>query len=446
MSPNSNTPGHETGREKAGLIQDYWQAIRSFSPSLRRLLFSMSLILVTAFGLQPVLQNLYLLRLGFDVQFIGLLAGIGQVVWAAAAIPSGLLGNRIGLRNSLLSGCALFGLGLALLLLVESIPPSQWRVWLMTSQVISWCGVALITVNLAPYLMAITGERERRYAFAVFSSTGPTMAFVGSLIGGGLPELLVHRLELSLDQPDPYRLALWPGVTFACGAIAILSAADPAYVARQDSQERSATRAPFTLLAFIGLLTFLSSLGDGALRTFFNVYLDSQLGMAPSTIGSVLGLAQLLPIGAALAVPLLVNRLGTGYGLMAGMAGVAIFLTLLAAATLVWVVMVMYMAAVAMQTVTNTTRGIFGQEIVSAHWRTSSQSIAVIGSALGWAFAGIGGGAVIQIGGFSMLYFVCALCALLAVGLLFGYLRVMGTRPAATAEVAKPTAAETPIL
>jgi hypothetical protein len=445
MSSNLTPPSQGSDRAKVGLFQEYWQAIRSFSPSLRRLLLSMSLILFTAFGLQPVLQNLYLLRLGFDVQFIGLLAGVGQVVWAAAAIPSGLLGNRIGLRNSLLLGCALFGLGLALFLLVGSVPVSQWRVWLMTSQVISWLGVALITVNLAPYLMTVTGERERRYAFAVSAASAPTMAFIGSLIGGALPELLVNRFGFSLDQPDPYRLALWPGVILAGGAIAILFSADPAYVTRQDNKDRSVTQSPLALLAFIGLLAFLSSLGDGALRTFFTVYLDSRLGMAPSAIGSVLGLAQLLPIGAALAVPLLISRLGTGYALMVSMAGVAIFLAGLAAANLVWIVMMMYMATVAIQTITNTTRGIFGQEIFSARWRTSSQSISVVGGALGWAIAGIGGGALIQASGFTMLYLACALAALLAAGLLYGYLRLVDGQPVAAVEAPTPAAEEMPI-
>lgn len=443
MPPNSNPSDQETDPAKLGLIQEYWQAIQSFSPSLRRLLLSIPLTFITAFGLQPVLQNLYLLRLGFDVQFIGLLAGIGQIIWAAAAIPAGMLGNRIGLRNSLLLGYALFGLGLALLLLVESIPISLWQTWLIASQVISWCGVALLSVNCAPYLMATTGERERRYAFAVFSASSPTMAFFGSLIGGALPELLVNRFGLSLDQPDPYRLALWPGVILAGGAVAILFAADPAYVIRQGSQERNVTRVPLALLAFIGSLAFLGSISDGALRTFFNVYLDSRLGLAPSTIGSVLGLAQLLPIGAALAVPLLANRLGIGYALMTSSVGAAIFLAGLAATPLIGVVFVMYMAYVAMQTMTNTTRGIFGQEIFSARWRTSSQSISVVGGALGWALAGIGGGALIQARGFAALYFACALCTLLAAGLLYGYLRTVGGRPVATSTVAASAAEET---
>ena len=43
-------------------------------------------------------------------------------------------------------------------------------------------------------------------------------------------------------------------------------------------------------------------------RTFFNVYLDTGLGVTPATIGTIMGVAQLLPIGAALVVPVLVAR------------------------------------------------------------------------------------------------------------------------------------------
>ena len=72
----------------------------------------------------PVLQNLYLLRLGFDVQSIGLLVGLGQVVWAATALPADLLNNRIGLRNALMLGYSLLALRQAPR---THSPPSGWH-------------------------------------------------------------------------------------------------------------------------------------------------------------------------------------------------------------------------------------------------------------------------------------------------------------------------------
>jgi MFS family permease len=132
-----------------------------------------------AFGLLAVLQNLFLLRLGFDARFIGLVVGLGQLVWAAAVLPAGLLSNPLGLRNSLQLG--LTGLGIALLLLVETRPELQWRMWLLASQGIMNLGVAFITVNIAPYLMAVTGKQERRQPLPAFQpSSRPRPSWAAS--------------------------------------------------------------------------------------------------------------------------------------------------------------------------------------------------------------------------------------------------------------------------
>jgi hypothetical protein len=255
------------------------------------------------------------------------------------------------------------------------------------------------------------------------------MALVGSLLGGVLPGLLAGRLGFNLDQPAPYRLALWLGPILAGGAVWILSGAERVQVTRQDTQQLSAARAPLALLALFGLVAFLGAIGEGTVRTFFNVYLDTALGVAPAAIGAIMGLAQLLPIGAALTVPLLVARWGAGHTLAASLLGASIFLVPLAATPLVWVAAVAYVGVIALITVGSTARDMFGQEIVLPRWRTTSQGAAIIGLALGWSLAGIGGGALIKASGFGALYFAGAVAALLAAGLLVGYLRRAGARP-----------------
>ena len=72
-------------------MSDYLQTLRLFSPKLRLFLLAMGVMAMVPFGIIAVLFNLYLLRLGFDARYIGLLAGLGQLVWAAAALPAGLL-------------------------------------------------------------------------------------------------------------------------------------------------------------------------------------------------------------------------------------------------------------------------------------------------------------------------------------------------------------------
>lgn len=212
------------------------------------------------------------------------------------------------------------------------------------------------------------------------------------------------------------------------GATLVMVGADPAHVLRNGSSAQGDGRVPLAPLTFFGLVTFLGATGEGVVRTFFNVYLDMGLGVTPAAIGTIMGAAQLLPIGAALASPILVARWGTGNALVVGLLGMGIFLVPLAAIPLVWVAGIAYMGIIAMIALSSPVRDLFGQEIVSAPWRTTSQSAATIGLALGWATAGIAGGALIKASGFGALYFAGALAALLGVGLLVGYLRWANAR------------------
>jgi len=409
-------------------MSEYWQTVRSFSPSLRRFYVANALVTTVAFGMMAVLLNLYLLRLGFDARYIGLLAGLGQLVWAAAALPAGLLSNRIGLRNNLQLGMGLFGLAISLILLVESRPETQWRAWLLGCQVLLNIGVALITVNIPPYLMAVTGERERRHAFAFLAALVPASAFLGSVVAGILPGLLAGWLGLSLAEPAPYRMALSVAPILCWLGILPLLGADPGRVVKHAVNAASPSRAPLGLLAFWAGVTFLAAIGEGAIRTFFNVYLDMGLHVAPATIGVVMGVAQLLPIVVALSLPLLMARWGTGYTLIGGIVGMAACMVPIAVTAQVWVAALGYMAVIATFTVTGTTRDLFGQELVTPRWRTSSQGVAVIGMALGWSAAGVVGGILIEAVGFSALYLIGSLTALLAAVLLLGFLRTVGRR------------------
>lgn len=408
---------------KAGSLQGYWQAARSSSPSLRRFLLASALSITVFFGLTAVLQNIFLLRLGFDARFIGLLLAVGQIVWASAALPAGLVSNRIGLRNGILLGYGAGGLGLALLLLVESQPEARWQPWLLGSQALVMVGVAFITVNIPSYLMAVTGERERRYAFAVFQAIGPAMAFVGSLLGGLLPGLFAGWFNLSLQQPAPYRLALWAGPILLSLAILPLLGADPARMAVRGEQQSDSGALPIKWLLFFGLFAFLQVIGEGAVRAFFNIYLDTGLAVPTAQIGTVMALAQLLPIVVVLSAPLLIARVGAGYTLAAAAVGSGLCLLPLATAPQLPVAALAFMGVNAMAAVTGMTRDLFGQEMALPRWRTTSQGVAIIGLALGWATAGIVGGALISRVGFGAVFLVGAMTALTAAALLVGFLR-----------------------
>lgn len=408
---------------RSGRIREYWQAVKSFSPSMKRFLVSTIMIHMAFFGILAVLQNLYLLRLDFDARFIGLMVGVGQIIWAATALPAGMVSNRIGLRNSMMLGFALSGLGLAMIPMVEFWPQSQWRAWLLLTMVVEHIGAAFFTVCFSPYIMAVTGEAERRHAFAVFQAFNPAMAFIGSLIAGVLPLVFVHLAGMDLDQPGPYRLAICAGPLLLFGAILPLIGAEPARMTAEEKQHASGGPAPIKWLIFFGVFVFVEAIGEGFVRTFFNVYLDTVLEVPTTQIGFVMGIAQLLPIAAALSAPLLIARLGLGHALVTTILGIGICLLPLATEPQMGIAALAYMGSIAMITITNTTRGLFGQEMVTPRWRTATAGALIIGVALGWATAGLVGGYLIDTTGFGSIFLLGAALALIAAAMLGTFLR-----------------------
>jgi MFS family permease len=158
-------------------------------------------------------------------------------------------------------------------------------------------------------------------------------------------------------------------------------------------------------------------------RTFFNVYLDTALAVPAAQIGAIMGIAQLLPVVAVLSAPLLIARLGTGYALVAAVLGIGVCLLPLATTPPLWGAALAFMAVLAMSTVAGATRDLLGQEMVPLRWRTTSQGIAIMGLALGWATGGMVGGSLIETRGFGVTFLVGAIAALIAAGLLVAYLR-----------------------
>ncbi len=368
---------------------------------------------------------------------LALLAGIGQVVWALSALPAVLVSSRIGLRNSFQLSLMLGGLGLTLMLCAESAPQPTWQAWLIAGQVVMNVGLAIGTVTMPPYIMAVTGERERPHAFSFVAALIPFAALVGSFVAGILPGLLAAGMGMGMEQPAPYRLALWLGpILFWLGILPMVGA-DPGYVHEEDvlseqvpapAQEMASRRAPLGLLVFWGIFVLIAAIGEGSVRTFFNVYMNNALAVPPATIGVIMGAAQILPILAALALPLALTHWGAGYTLGAGLLVMAACLAPLATSPQLWLAALAYMGAMASFTIVGAGRDLFGQEMVIPRWRTSSQAVAIFGLAMGNAVAAVLGGLLILAVGFGALYLFGMSAAVVAAGLLFLYLYMRGRR------------------
>jgi MFS family permease len=182
------------------------------------------------------------------------------------------------------------------------------------------------------------------------------------------------------------------------------------------------------VFVLLGVVVFLFTAGEGVLRAFFNVYLDTRLAATPAQIGLTMGLAQLLPIAASLAVPLVVARLGTALTLTAASLVAAAGLVVLGTIPVLVVAGAAYMASMSMVSVHGATRNVFSQEIVAGSWRTTTAAILTVGMGLGWAISAAVGGLLVGAVDFRGLFYLTAGLATIAATVTFAYQRATWQR------------------
>jgi MFS family permease len=390
-----------------------WSVTCGFNHSVRLWLLTWALASFGYFGLQGVLLNLYLLRLGFGPEFIGLLVGSGQLIWALAALPAAAVGRRVGLRTALIIAFMLLGVAFGLLLLVEALPCVLWEPWLFVCWAVFWIGGALVTVNNVPYAMIIVDEEGRSAVFPVQGAVIAVMTFAGSLAAGAMPGLVVAWTGGSVAEAAPYRTALCLVPLLFLGCTVVLASARRARLTETPAEEAQATSRPLGTFLILGGIVLLQTAAEGPLRAFFNVYLDRGLGVPTEQIGGIIGLAQLLPVAGALLTVNLLARWGAARTLALGSIGTAVALLPLAGIPLLGMAALGFMGVMTMAAVHGPARNVFSQELVGPRWRTTTAAILTIGTALGWAITAAAGGFVIGSMGFRGLF---ALSAGLAVG------------------------------
>ena len=148
--------------------------LQRFSRPVRLYLVSSALFGFSIFGgIYTLLLNLYLVRLGYGADFVGVVNASGMLALALFALPSGVLGTRYGSRRGLIVGLSLIVSGLVLLPNAEHIPMSFRSVWLVMTYMIAWLGVALYFVNTNPFLMGVTTPVERNHVFSIQAALWP---------------------------------------------------------------------------------------------------------------------------------------------------------------------------------------------------------------------------------------------------------------------------------
>ena len=383
----------------------YLHVLRDFNRDVRLYLITTMLIGLTVDGgVYTVLFNLYLLRLGYGPEFIGLVNGSGMLVFALFCLPAGTLSGRLGNRRMMIAGLTLLLIGCGLLPFAE-IHTGNWRAgWLFITWCFAFVGFAVYFVNTAPFAMKIAHQSERNHVFSVQAALWSLAGFAGSLVGGFLPGIFAIYLGVSLDQPAPYRYSLLTAGLLLIPSVLAIGATREGPTQPITERPAKGQASPLRLIALLTLIRLLVVTGVGTLFTFFNVYMDAGLHISTVHIGVLSAIGRLLSIPTALIVPLLTRRWGNGHTAAWASLGTAVAMLPLILISHWSAAGLGFIGVLALTSIRYPAFLVYTMEVVSPAQRGTMSGAGEMASGLSFSAMALGGGYIIKAFGYRSFF------------------------------------------
>jgi len=285
----------------------YASKLRHFSPNARKYLLFVFLTTLNA-GIYGVIFNLYILRLGFGEDFLGLILSISATSMGLFSIPAAFVCDRLGRKRTLLLSSVLSAI--SFFFLYNTTTPDLLVLFSLASGMASALGL----VTGSTFLLENSTKEERMYLFSMSSLIYTFSLLSGNMLGGFLPDILADLISARSGSAISYRLTLYVSLVATVASLLPL-----AYVAEKNSEENNGIRSQLHIYRSIfkskvirqmTLFYCLYGIGWGTSLPYFNVYFDTVLGASANQIGIIFSVSQVFMILGYFLVPVLTERTG----------------------------------------------------------------------------------------------------------------------------------------
>jgi len=362
-------------------LTDYADRLRRFSPNARLFLLSV-LGMGLASSIFSLLLNIYLLRLGYKQDFLGLMAAIPPLVAALLSVPAGVVGDSLGHRRTLIVGGVLSGLG-ALGVSIFTKPEP-----LILSTGILGLGWALLQVVSAPFMVEESHEHERTHLFSVQFALQTLASFLGSFVGGALPQLFARGLVVPEGTAVVYQMALAVSVGLIFVSILPLVWMQSAPRESNRARLRWHLKTPAGLIFKLIVPNIILGLGAGLFIPFMNVFFKLQFNMPDTLLGTLFALGAVGMGLASLAGPPLAQRVGKVRTMVWTQALSIPFLVVMAFVPILWISALAFVIRFALMPMSAPIYSLFVMEQVAPEdratvngWSTMAWNLLFAGSA-----------------------------------------------------------------
>lgn len=384
-------------------------------------------------GIWNVLFNLYLLRVGFDLSFVGLFWFVDMLFHGLIAFPAGLIGDKVGRRTAFVIATGVNILARGSLLFVRD--PAA----LLVLAAIAGIGEGFHGVAGAPFMMENSEPEERPLLFSLDSSFGMLSGVVGSIGGGLLPLLFVGLWGVPAIDPVAARGALIISLPLTFAALAPL-----VFMRERPITLVGSFRDLFTLrniehhgiLARLALCTLLIGIAFGLSTRYFNVFFAEAQHATDDQIGLIFAIGSLGGAAAVMTAPVLTARLGKVRAIVLSQVLSVPFLLLMVALGPLPLVVLMYLVRNAIYAVSMPVRNQFSMELVTSRERATTAGLNHMAFDLGGsAGAGVAGGLLLG-GSFTPAFIAAGLIFLVPATLYYVFFARYEARPAVASAIA----------
>ena len=384
-------------------------SFRSFNRSIRLFLLASLLLGLGVDGVYAVLFNLFMLRLGYDADFIGIVNSAGLFSFAFVGLPAGLLGSRWGSRIMLIGGLV-FVLTGAILLPFAQFATDLQPAWLIGSYVLLMGGWSAVFVNGSPFMMSSSTGDGRNTLFSIQVAVTSMASFAGSLIGGFLPEWISALSDIPISDPTPYRYPMQIMAFLMVPALFLMMGTSEPDSEINRSEQKGESRSlnlwmlPIALILIIAFIRMMQVSGLATTATFINVYLDTELAQPTSRIGLLTSFSRLAGVAGALLFPILSKKYSNIAVAIVGSLGAALFIFPIALIPTWWVAGLGFIMARFLTGMRYPAFQVYILELFETRYHALMSGVMAFAAGLSFALMALSGGYIITLFSFRNLF------------------------------------------
>lgn len=353
----------------------YLYRVTNFNPNAKKFLIY-TFFLALNLGIYGVLFNLYILKLGYKEDMLGLMLSIISVSTGLFAIPAAMICDKVGRKSTLLLSSSIMTASLMFLYTITT------REVLLAMSMFYGIAMSFYTVAGAPFMAENSTRDDRMYLFSINSVLYTIATIAGNLVGGILPGVFINIMGIDSLSPLSYRLALYVSL------LAVIITFLPIIFIKEDKPritrlERlsilaSAIKSP--LVQRLILINSLVGIGAGLIVPFFNVYFHKVLLAKTGEIGIIFSIAEICMVMGLMLVPMLTEKFGKVRTIaMTEIASIP-FLIMIAFTTNLYIAAFAYIMRMVLMNMANPAINNFNMEIVEEKWRATVNSL----TSMGW--------------------------------------------------------------